>query len=52
LVTAQNEYLKINPLLRGEYSLDEQLEFYTLMSDEERHERSQKWLKEKNLREK
>lgn len=48
LVTAQNEYLKINPLLRGEYTLDEQLEFYTLMIEEERHERFQKWLEEKN----
>ncbi len=48
LETANNEYQKIDPLLRGYFTLNENLEHINLISNEEALKRSKEFLKKHN----
>lgn len=48
LETANNEYKKIDPLLRGYFTLNETLEHINLISNEEAMKRSKEFLKKHN----
>ena len=47
--TAKEEYLKIDPLLRGHFTLNENGDFVEILSSIEIHERYESWLKKKGL---
>lgn len=48
LETANNEYQKIDPLLRGYFTLNKNLEHINLISDEEALKRQKEFLKNHN----
>lgn len=49
LETAKEEYLKIDPLLRGHFTLNENGDFVEILSSIEIHKRYEAWLKKKGL---
>lgn len=50
LETAKKEYLQIDPLLRGHFTLDENGDFVEVLSNKEVHERYDTWLRKKGFR--
>lgn len=50
LETAKKEYLQIDPLLRGHFTLDENGDFVEVLSNKEVHERYDAWLSKKGFR--
>ena len=49
LETAKNEYQKIDPLLRGYFTLNKNLEIIDLISNEEMHKRSKEFLEKHKI---